>query len=50
MWEEKKSFLGPSFECLSTIAHKAFMCMMLRQGGVGGSRRQFSSRFDDTAD
>lgn len=34
LWEDKSSLLGPSFECLSTITHNAFMCVNIEAGGV----------------
>lgn len=34
LWEDKSSLLGPSFECLSTITHNAFMCVNTEAGGV----------------
>lgn len=34
LWVDKNSLLGPSFECLSTITHNAFMCVNTEARGV----------------
>lgn len=41
LWEDKNSLTGPRFECLSTTAHKAFMCVNTEASGWVGPGASF---------